>query len=184
VAQDLTAAYQNYQALPVLAGLSSREPFVPGTGPAGALMMIGEIPGLDESIHRVPFAGEAEELLCRELEDAGLPVAYTFFTLAVKYRTPGGRDPYPFELEASRPCLIAEILAIRPVVIGALGETVLQVLGIDPPYGAPRWYHDWSAPGVDWSCHVMALPSVRAALEDIHVQMGLIEGLQMIGGAR
>lgn len=177
---QLSAAYEDYRRAPVLATLAAASPFVPGHGLVPApLMVVGDYPGIGETEAGLPFAEDRQEFLYTEMERAGLPPAMSFFTLAVKYRAPGGRPPYPFEVEASRPCLVAEVLAVRPVVIAALGDVSQRMLTGEP--GNWGIWQRFTAPGVDWDCHLMPLPSVQAALEWDRINVQLISGLEQIG---
>jgi DNA polymerase len=107
-----------------------------GEGPAGAeLMLVGEIPGDREDIEGHVFVGPAGRLLDEVLEAAGAERAEVYITNAVKHFKwePRGKrrlhkSPAVREMNACRPWLEAEIDAVGPRVIVALGATAAQSL--------------------------------------------------------
>ena len=105
-----------------------------GAGPARArLMLVGEMPGDEEDRTGAAFVGPAGKLLDRALGTAGVERAAVYVTNAVKHfqhvdhgarrqhKTPGARH-----ISACRPWLLAEIAAVDPRVIVALGATALR----------------------------------------------------------
>lgn len=105
-----------------------------GAGPAPArLMLVGEMPGDEEDRAGTPFIGPAGRMLDRALEAAGISRADAYVTNAVKHfqhvdhgarrqhKTPGARH-----ITACRPWLLAEIAAVDPRVIVALGATAVR----------------------------------------------------------
>ena len=107
-----------------------------GEGPEGALvMLIGEQPGDAEDRAGHPFVGPAGRLLDRCLAEAGLDRARIYITNVVKHFkwVPRGprrihSKPGAVEIEACFPWLEAEIAAVAPRVIVALGATAAQAL--------------------------------------------------------
>jgi uracil-DNA glycosylase len=107
-----------------------------GKGPEGALvMLIGEQPGDAEDLAGHPFVGPAGKLLDRCLSEAGINRARTYITNVVKHFkwVPRGTrrihsKPGSVEIEACFPWLEAEIAAVRPQIIVALGATASQAL--------------------------------------------------------
>jgi uracil-DNA glycosylase family protein len=107
-----------------------------GEGPEGALvMLIGEQPGDAEDIAGHPFVGPAGKLLDRCLAEAGVDRARTYITNIVKHFkwVPRGSrrihsKPGAVEIEACFPWLEAEIAAVAPRIIVALGATAAQAL--------------------------------------------------------
>lgn len=113
-----------------------------GDGPPdAALMLVGEQPGDQEDRRGAPFVGPAGRLLDRALADAGIDRADTYLTNAVKHfrftrEDPGGKrihkPPSLAQMTACRPWLEAEIDAVRPRVVVALGSTAARdLLGPD-----------------------------------------------------
>jgi DNA polymerase len=107
-----------------------------GEGPAHAsLIMVGEQPGDQEDLAGRPFVGPAGELLDRVMHDVGLPREQVYVTNAVKHFKwePRGKrrlhsKPSSREVAACYPWLEAEIAAIKPKMIVALGATAAQSL--------------------------------------------------------
>ena len=104
-----------------------------GAGPPTArLVFVGEQPGDQEDRRGQPFVGPAGVLLNRALSDAGIDRSETYVTNAVKHFkfTQAGegkrrihQTPDQREIVACRPWLAAELRAIDPEVIVALGAT-------------------------------------------------------------
>lgn len=107
-----------------------------GMGPSPArLMLAGEQPGDHEDRSGIPFSGPAGRLLDRALAAVGIARDDVYVTNVVKHfkwRTNGGRrlhqKPTPAEIHACRPWLDAEIVAVRPELLIALGATAAQAL--------------------------------------------------------
>ncbi len=102
-----------------------------GDGPEHAdLMLVGEQPGDREDREGRPFVGPAGGLLDRALAEAGLSRGEVYLTNAVKHfkwRPRGKRrlhqTPRAGEVSACRPWLEAEVEAVGPRAIVALGAT-------------------------------------------------------------
>jgi DNA polymerase len=100
-----------------------------GEGTAKAeVMFVGEQPGDVEDREGRPFVGPAGHLFDRALDDAGIDRSGVYLTNAVKHFkwTPRGKrrihkSPSAEEIRACRPWLDAEIDAVQPKVIVALG---------------------------------------------------------------
>jgi uracil-DNA glycosylase len=107
-----------------------------GEGRAGSpLMLVGEKPGDKEDLAGKPFVGPAGQLLDRALEDAGIAREDAYVTNAVKHFkwVPKGsmrlhKSPNRAEVTACLPWLEAEIEAVRPHLLVALGATAGKVL--------------------------------------------------------
>jgi uracil-DNA glycosylase len=107
-----------------------------GVGPAKArLMLVGETPGDREDVEGEPFVGPAGSLLRKALVAAGIEVDDTYLTNAVKHfkwRPQGKRrlhqTPRVGEMNACRPWVAAEVAAVKPEVIVALGATAARSL--------------------------------------------------------
>lgn len=107
-----------------------RKNAVPGVGPARPLVLVvGEGPGADEDERGEPFVGKAGQLLDRMLGAIGLSRAENcFIANIVKCRPPENRDPTPEEAAACAPFLEAQIRALRPKAILAVGRVAAQNL--------------------------------------------------------
>ncbi|MER8002188.1 UdgX family uracil-DNA binding protein [Streptomyces sp. NPDC095613] len=109
-----------------------------GSGPASArVVLVGEQPGDQEDRQGEPFVGPAGHMLRKALEEAGLDVAEAYLTNAVKHfkftsAGPGKRRihkaPSLREMTACRPWLTAELHAVGPEVVVALGATAGKAL--------------------------------------------------------
>jgi len=107
-----------------------------GEGPEGArVMLIGEQPGDAEDLAGHPFVGPAGRLLDRCLVEAGIDRKQTYVTNVVKHFkwVPRGprrihSKPSSAEIEACFPWIEAEIRAVKPRIVMALGATAAQAL--------------------------------------------------------
>jgi uracil-DNA glycosylase len=106
-----------------------RRQIVFGVGnPDARLMFVGEAPGAEEDMQGIPFIGRAGQLLTKIIEAIGLTRDDVYIANVIKCRPPGNRNPEPDEVETCRPFLFAQIDAIRPKVIVALGKFAAQTL--------------------------------------------------------
>jgi DNA polymerase len=97
--------------------------------PDAELLFVGEGPGEQEDLQGLPFVGRAGELLTRMIERGlGIPRRDVYICNIVKCRPPGNRTPLPNEVAACRPFLDAQIDAVRPRVIVALGKPATSLL--------------------------------------------------------
>jgi DNA polymerase len=109
-----------------------------GEGPEDArVVLVGEQPGDMEDREGEPFVGPAGRLLDDALEEAGIDRSLVYVTNAVKHfkfeqSERGGRrlhkKPARSEVVACHPWLRAELHAIRPALVVALGATAAQSL--------------------------------------------------------
>jgi DNA polymerase len=106
-----------------------RTQIVFGVGnPKAELVFVGEGPGAEEDAQGVPFVGAAGQLLTKMIEAMGLRRQDVYICNVVKCRPPGNRDPEPEEIEACEPFLKAQLAAIQPRAIVALGRFAVQTL--------------------------------------------------------
>jgi DNA polymerase len=117
------------------------------TGPSAArIVLVGEQPGDQEDRQGEPFVGPAGRLLDRALEEAGIGRDDVYLTNAVKHfrHRAGGRrrihqKPDVRHVKACGPWLDAELEAVGPAVVVALGATAGRaVLGRPVKVGAER----------------------------------------------
>lgn len=108
-----------------------RQHIVFGVGnPEARLMFVGEGPGAEEDRRGEPFVGPAGRRLDQWIEALGLRREDVYIANVVKCRPPGNRDPRPDEIARCSPFLHAQIRAIEPSVIVALGRFAgAQMLG-------------------------------------------------------
>jgi DNA polymerase len=108
---------------------SGRKNLVFGVGnPKARLVFVGEGPGAEEDNQGIPFVGAAGQLLTRMIAAMGYGRDEVYICNVVKCRPPGNRNPEPDEIEACQPFLEAQLSAIRPSVIIALGKFAAQTL--------------------------------------------------------
>jgi uracil-DNA glycosylase len=107
-----------------------------GEGHAGApFIFVGEQPGDSEDLDGRPFVGPAGKLLRAAMQEAGIDEKDVYITNAVKHfkfiergKQRIHQSPKRFEIVACSPWLDAEILAVKPVMVVALGATAAQSL--------------------------------------------------------
>jgi len=99
--------------------------------PKAELVFVGEGPGADEDAQGIPFVGKAGQLLTKMIEAMGFTRDEVYICNVVKCRPPGNRNPEPDEIEACEPFLKAQLAAIHPKVIVALGKFAAQTLSRD-----------------------------------------------------
>ena len=118
-----------------------------GEGPADAsIVFVGEQPGDQEDLTGRPFVGPAGRLFDRALGEAGLDRSQVYVANAVKHFKFAQRGkkrlhkrPNAAEIRVCRRWLLAEIEALEPRVIVALGATATHSLAERPlPVGANR----------------------------------------------
>jgi DNA polymerase len=105
-----------------------------GVGPEDArLVLVGEQPGDAEDRQGVPFVGPAGQLLDAVLAEVGLPREQLYVTNAVKHFGWSGDEkrrlhekPGRAEVLACQAWLEAEVAAVRPRMVLALGATAAQ----------------------------------------------------------
>jgi len=108
---------------------SGRTNIVFGVGnPKAELVFVGEGPGADEDEQGIPFVGKAGQLLTKMIEAMGLQREQVYICNIVKCRPPNNRNPEPDEVAACEPFLRAQLGAIEPKVIVALGKLAAQTL--------------------------------------------------------
>ncbi len=108
---------------------SGRTHIVFGVGnPNAELVFVGEGPGADEDEQGIPFVGKAGQLLTKMIEAMGFAREQVYICNVVKCRPPQNRNPEPDEIDACEPFLRAQLGAIQPKAIVALGKFAAQTL--------------------------------------------------------
>lgn len=126
--------------------------------PHARVLLLGEQPGDQEDRRGQPFVGPAGAVLRRALDEVGLGERDVYLTNAVKhFRWHHERDgkrrihqrPDAGQVAACRPWWVAEVTAVEPRVLVALGATAGQALfGASFRVGATRGtVLDWPVPG-------------------------------------
>jgi uracil-DNA glycosylase family 4 len=124
---------------------TTRTSIVFGVGAEDApLMFVGEAPGEQEDRRGEPFVGPAGELLDKMIVAMGWSRDSVYIANTTKCRPPQNRNPQPDELAACSPFLDAQIAAVAPRIIVALGRPAAnQLLGVDAPISTLRGtFHD------------------------------------------
>ncbi len=129
----LREAVQECRGCPLYANATQA---VFGEGPAKAeIILVGEQPGDQEDRRGKPFVGPAGRILSQGLEEAEIDRAQVFITNVVKHFKfqPRGKRrihkrPSAEEIRACRPWLDAELHAVKPKALVALGATAAQDL--------------------------------------------------------
>jgi len=96
--------------------------------PRASLMFVGEGPGADEDRQGRPFVGRAGQLLTKMIQAMGLDRSEVYIANVVKCRPPENRDPLPEEIATCFPFLEAQITAVAPRIIVALGRVAAGTL--------------------------------------------------------
>ena len=108
---------------------AGRTNLVFGVGHGDAdLMFVGEGPGAEVDVQGEPFVGRAGQLLTQIIKAMGYERHDVYIANVVKCRPPGNRNPEPDEIGRCSPFLRAQIAAIRPRVIVALGKFAAHAL--------------------------------------------------------
>lgn len=93
------------------------------------LVFVGEAPGRDEDLQGRPFVGRAGQLLTAMIEKGmRRPRESVYICNMLKCRPPRNRDPLPDEVSLCSPYLHAQLEAIRPRLIIALGRVAAMAL--------------------------------------------------------
>jgi uracil-DNA glycosylase family 4 len=94
-------------------------------------MFVGQNPGAEEDQTGRPFVGRAGKYLTKTLAEYGLRREDIYITNIVKHTSPQNRKPYPDEVEACLPYLIAQIGIIKPKIIVLLGASAKDTPRVD-----------------------------------------------------
>ncbi|HTT95411.1 MAG TPA: UdgX family uracil-DNA binding protein [Solirubrobacterales bacterium] len=165
-----------------------------GAGPRKAkLMLVGEQPGDKEDLEGEPFVGPAGRVLGEALEAAGIARDDVYLTNAVKHfkwRPQGRRrlhqTPRAGEIEACRPWLDAELEAVRPAGLLALGATAGRALfGPKVRVGKDRGrlLDSPLAPFAALTLHPSAVLRLRDHAEREEATAALVEDLRLVATA-
>lgn len=162
---------------------TGRTNLVFGVGsPDASLMFVGEGPGADEDLQGEPFVGRAGQLLTQIIGAMGYTRDQVYIANVVKCRPPGNRNPEPDEIAQCVPFLHAQIAAIRPRVIVALGKFAAQtLLATDTPISQLRGrFHQLGDVAVMPTFHPSYLlrnpGAKREVWEDMKQVMGKLAG--------
>ncbi len=157
------------------------------------LMLVGEQPGDREDRQGEPFVGPAGALLDRAFAEAGIERGDVYLTNAVKHfkwRPRGKRrlhqTPRAGEVEACRPWLEAELEAVGPRAVVALGATAAKALfgpSVRVTRDRGRLLETPLAPLGAVTVHPSAILRVREPDERHDAFAGLVEDLEAVFAA-
>jgi uracil-DNA glycosylase len=164
-----------------------------GEGPRKAtLMLVGEQPGDREDIEGEPFVGPAGRILAQALQGAEIDRGEVYLTNAVKHfkwRPRGKRrlhqTPRAGEVEACKPWLEAELDAVRPQALLALGATAAKALygpSVRVTRDRSRLIESSLAPVAALTVHPSAILRLRDHAEREDALAGLVEDLRFVTG--
>jgi uracil-DNA glycosylase len=165
-----------------------------GAGPRKAeLMLVGEQPGDREDVEGEPFVGPAGGLLARALEAAEIDRKDVYLTNAVKHfkwRARGKRrlhqTPRAGEVEACKPWLEAELKAVQPTALLALGATAAKALfgsSVRVTRDRGRLIDSSLAPAAALTLHPSAILRLKDRDEREDAFAGLVDDLRLVAGA-
>ena len=165
-----------------------------GLGPRKAkLMLVGEQPGDREDVEGEPFVGPAGGVLARALEQAEVERDDVYLTNAVKHfkwRPQGKRrlhqSPRVGEIEACKPWLDAELAAVRPVGLLALGAVAGRSLfgpKVRVTKDRGRLLASPLAPIAALTLHPSAILRQRDHEEREEAMAALVADLRLVAGA-
>jgi DNA polymerase len=162
-----------------------------GAGPRKAtLMLVGEQPGDREDVEGEPFVGPAGGVLARALEAAEVDPGEIYLTNAVKHfkwRARGKRrlhqTPRAGEVEACKPWLEAELEAVKPTALLALGATAAKSIfgpSVRVTRDRGRLIDSPLAPVAALTLHPSAILRLRDHDEREHALAGLVDDLRLV----
>jgi DNA polymerase len=155
-----------------------RTKIVFGQGSAAAeLMFVGEAPGADEDASGLAFVGRAGQLLTDMIEKGmKMKRADVFIANVIKCRPPGNRPPETDEVLNCQPFLEAQIRAIRPRAIVALGATAAKFMTktADPISKLRSRFASWDGIPVMPTYHPAYLLRNPAAKKDVWADLKLV----------
>ena len=141
------------------------------------VLLVGEQPGDQEDRHGEPFVGPAGKVLDEALADAGIDRSAAYLTNAVKhfrFEQRGKRrihqKPDVRHLTACRPWLEAELEAVAPSVVVAMGATVRRA-GEEP--------REWPTRPVVVTTHPSAVLRLRGRDGYDEAFAGLVDDLRL-----
>lgn len=110
--------------------------------PNAGIMLVGEVPDLDEDTHGLPFVGRAGQLLDKMLAAINLDREKVYLSNVIPWRPPGNRTPTPAEIEICRPFIERHIELIAPKLLILLGESSAKTL-LDTKKGILKLRGQW-----------------------------------------
>jgi len=91
-------------------------------------MVVGQNPGWNEVVHKMPFVGDAGKNFDAEIAKHGLQRSDFYICNSVRCHTPGNTKPDVVHLERCEPFLRMEVQILKPKLIVALGAVAFDQL--------------------------------------------------------
>ena len=153
--EALATAVAGFEGCP-LSGLGATRSVFARGNPTAPVLIIGAGPGTAEDAQGAPFVGQANRLLDRMLEAAGL-TDRVFITNTVYWKPPGNRSPTPQEQAVCAPFVDRVCDLMRPRIVLLVGAAAARsVLGTDEGIMRLRGqWKDWHLPEGGFSVPVM-----------------------------
>lgn len=136
--KSLQKLYHSIQEDPDYRNERMGDVFVAGRGGCadGCLVFVGEAPGREEELRRIPFVGQAGRNLDTLLAGVGLDRERVFITNLLKYRpvnrAGGNRTPSSQESRRALPYLLEELKILLPSLVVCLGLSPARPLLAQP----------------------------------------------------
>jgi uracil-DNA glycosylase family 4 len=148
--------------------------------PAAELMFVGEAPGADEDASGLAFVGRAGQLLTDMIEKGmRMQRADVYIANVIKCRPPGNRPPENDEISTCQPFLEAQIRAVNPRAIVALGATAGKFMAKsgDPISKIRGRFASWNGIPVMPTYHPAYLLRNPAAKKEVWADLRLVMDL-------
>jgi len=145
--------------------------------PAAELMFVGEAPGADEDASGLAFVGRAGQLLTDMIEKGmKMQRSDVFIANVIKCRPPGNRPPENDEIATCQPFLEAQIRAVNPRAIVALGATAGKFMAKsgDPISKIRGRFASWNGIPVMPTYHPAYLLRNPAAKKEVWADLRLV----------
>ncbi len=146
--EDLRRVMEGFAGCPLKA-TATHTVFGDGN-PGGALMVIGEAPGIDDDRLGLPFIGEIGRMLDRMLASIGQTRETFYVTNVLPWRPPGNRTPTDAEVAVCLPFLERHIELIQPRALLLLGQLAAKTV-LARPEGIMKLRGRWqnhASPGL------------------------------------
>jgi len=115
-------------------GDDSRDPHVFSSMTPRRYMVVGQNPGWNEVIEKVPFVGRAGQTFDREIAKHGFTRSDFYICNTVRCYTRDNSRPTPRNIERCEPFLKMEIALIKPRLVVALGAVAFEQLCPGEPF--------------------------------------------------
>lgn len=143
-------------------------------------MFVGEAPGADEDASGLAFVGRAGQLLTDMIEKGmRMQRADVYIANVIKCRPPGNRPPENDEISTCQPFLEAQIRAVNPRAIVALGATAGKFMAKsgDPISKIRGRFASWNGIPVMPTYHPAYLLRNPAAKKEVWADLRLVMDL-------